>query len=57
MFQVAEWMNSNGVCYPENLDDESNPGYQTYFKEVHFFDDDRRFEGGLEFYARRFQVR
>eukprot|EP00804_Cyclotella_cryptica_P002094 CCRYP_006514-RA/>CCRYP_006514-RA protein AED:0.02 eAED:0.02 QI:275/1/1/1/1/1/3/82/699 len=47
---VAEWLFSNGVCNPEAFDGE--PFF--FNKEAQFFDNDRRYKQGIEFYANRF---
>jgi len=47
---ISHWLFSNGVCNPEAL-----AGEPSYFeKEVQFFDQDNRYQQGLDFYLRRF---
>ena len=49
---IADWLFEEGsFCRPRVFDEE--PWY--YSKEVHFFDIDSRFNGGVEFYSKRFQ--
>jgi Sulfotransferase domain len=48
---VADFLFDGGFRRPEVFDDE--PIF--YGKEVHFFDDDWRYQQGAEFYAKRFQ--
>lgn len=48
---IAEWLFANGVCHPEVMAGE--PDY--YAKEVQFFDQQSRYEQGLQFYAKRWQ--
>jgi hypothetical protein len=48
---VADWLfEEGGFRRPRVFDDE--PWY--YSKEVHFFDDERRYQQGVEFYGKRF---
>lgn len=49
---IADWLFENGgFCRPRVFPGE--PEY--YSKEVHFFDDEYRYQQGREFYARRFE--
>ena len=48
---VADWLfGEGGFCRPRVFEDE--PHY--YSKEVHFFDSERRYNQGVQFYAKRF---
>ena len=48
---IAEWLFENGVCRPQVFDGEM----EHYRKEVQFFDQKDRYEGGVEFYSSRYQ--
>lgn len=47
---LANWLFHCGICSPRVFDDEP----KFYRKEVHYFDDDGRYEQGTSFYAQRF---
>lgn len=48
---ISEWLFENGVCRASVNDGEPS----TYSSQVHFFDQQGRFEQGLDFYAERYQ--
>ena len=48
---IGRWLYENGVCPPAFFDGE--PEY--YSHEVQFFDQQSRYEQGLDFYSKRFQ--
>ena len=48
---IASWLFENGVCRPQVMDGE--PSY--YNQEVQFFDQQGRYEKGLDFYAKRYR--
>lgn len=50
-FQVSNWLFQTGACHPQVF--EGEPSY--YANQVQFFDQDHRYNQGLEFYSKRYE--